>query len=115
MLDADEAGERPRPAESAIGPMGKLPHNGNINVWSTLLPPKLIGQDLQSPRAPPAPDVESGPGLHTEPPSPTEKRSCGCLRPQADSAATPSRIKKVVDGARPGRLGKGQKVRLFLY
>jgi len=33
VLDADETGERPYPAESTTEPMGKLPHDGNVTVW----------------------------------------------------------------------------------
>lgn len=30
---ADEASERPCSAESAMGLIGKSPHDGNVNIW----------------------------------------------------------------------------------
>jgi hypothetical protein len=33
VVDADKAGERPCLAESATGPMEKLPHDGSVTVW----------------------------------------------------------------------------------
>ena len=76
--------------------------------------PQLIGQDLQPPRAPPAPYVESDPELHAKPP--ILQRKAELRPPEAISRLSchiPSRIKKVVDGARPGRLGKRRRIGYF--
>jgi hypothetical protein len=115
VLDADEAGERPRPAESAAGPMGKLPHNGKYQRLEHIAAPQTDWAGSTVTKGAAGTLCGIRPWIARGAPVPHRKAE---LRlPEATSRLSCNTITDKEGGrwCQAGKARKGQKVRLFLY